>query len=255
MTHSYEVSNLCRSIGVRLAFEFPDKVFGDDYKELNVERNIPALLASIGLEHDLGNPPFGHQGEVAIRQWFVNKGKVGVGGVENDDFKNFDGNAQTLRLLARLQILNDDYGLNLTYAALSALIKYPCFWGSQVKYGYKKAGVFESERDIAEEVWSETGLDEGIRHPLTYVMEACDDIAYSVLDAEDAVKMGYASFYDLMDYLEQHKNNDLKIDKLISKAREKNSEYKCENLSSGELNDMSMQMFIVLCKTPYNPIS
>jgi dGTPase len=76
LTHSFEVSNLARSIGVRLAFEHAEEVFGPDHELLQVKRNVPSLLAAIGLAHDLGNPPFGHQGELAIQQWFFWKGML-----------------------------------------------------------------------------------------------------------------------------------------------------------------------------------
>lgn len=245
LTHSHEVANLARSIGVRLAFEFPEEVFGTNHDELNVKRNIPPLLAAIGLAHDFGNPPFGHEGEEAIKRWFTaNKDEV-FGSGDGTDFLLFDGNAQTFRLVTRLQILNDDFGLNLTYATLAALIKYPSFWTSPDYGGYKKAGVFLSEKQIAEEVWAETGLCHGTRHPLTHIMEACDDIAYSVLDAEDTVKKGYASFYDLVDFLEHHCDGDELASELISNARKKNKEFKDEKLSPNELNDISMQMLRV----------
>lgn len=241
LTHSHEVSNLARSIGIRLAFDYPH-IFGDDHEKLEVKRNIPALLAAVGLAHDLGNPPFGHQGELAIQQWFQNEDTE-----ENPvelDFCQFDGNAQTFRLLTRLQVLNDEFGLNLTCATLAALVKYPSIYGSNRKGGFKKYGIFRSEEKIISEVWEQTGLSEGIRHPLAYVMEACDDIAYSVIDAEDIVKKGYASFYDLMDYLDDH-TEDPVISSVVAAARKKNSEFKKEGLSSKELNDISMQMFRV----------
>lgn len=253
LTHSYEVSNLARSIGVRLAFDYEEDVFGKKHEALSVKRNIPALLAAIGLVHDLGNPPFGHQGEEAIRGWFKDKcDKSEFGSACHKDHLEFDGNAQTFRLLTRLQILNDEFGLNLTCATLAALIKYPSFWDSENSGGYDKFGIFESERKIVEEVWQETGLTQGVRHPLTYIMEACDDIAYSVLDAEDIVKKGYASFYDLINYLTHNSKNGLiapETDPVIisvtRKSNLKNEEFKKENLSSAELNDMSMQMFRV----------
>jgi dGTPase len=243
LTHSHEVSNLARSIGVRLAFEEADKVFGDQQERLQVKRNVPSLLAAVGLAHDLGNPPFGHQGEVAVQQWFS--------ALETDapvdvDFLEFDGNAQTFRLLTRLQVLNDHFGLNLTVGTLAALVKYPSVYGSENKGGFKKFGIFKSEADIIKQVWNQTGLCEGIRHPFAYVMEACDDIAYSVIDAEDTVKKGYASFYDLMDFLESFDKNDVVIKKVVGGARKKNLEFRDESLSSRELNDISMQMFRVL---------
>lgn len=210
LTHSHEVSNLARSIGVRLAFDYPLKVFGAEHEKLNVKRTIPALLAAIGLVHDLGNPAFGHQGEVAIQEWFKENKKKVFGATASDtdanalDFFNFDGNAQTFRLLTKLQILNDDFGLNLTYSTLAALVKYPSFWGSSKKGGYKKSGIFISEKEIIKDVWKETGLSEGVRHPLTCIMEACDDIAYAILDAEDTVKKSFASYYDLIDFLKHH---------------------------------------------------
>lgn len=124
LTHSHEVSNLGRSIGIRLAYDHRSDVFGPDADALKVERTVPALLAAVGLAHDLGNPPFGHQGEESMKQWcrrHTMTEKVGNAA----DFNNFDGNCQTFRLLTRLQILNDNYGLNLTCATLAALMKYP----------------------------------------------------------------------------------------------------------------------------------
>lgn len=248
LTHSHEVSNLARSIGVRLAFEHAEVVFGPDHERLEVKRNIPPLLAAVGLAHDLGNPPFGHQGELAIQQWFQEEHAhydVAL------DFLEFDGNAQTFRLLTRLQVLNDQYGLNLTVATLAALIKYPSVYGGTDKFGYKKYGIFFSEKEIVDEVWVQTGLNEGVRHPLAYLMEACDDIAYSIIDAEDTVKKGCASFYDLMDHLESAGGDDLVIKAVVDSSRKENAKFKeltlgkHTKLSSRELNDLSMQMFRV----------
>ena len=247
LTHSYEVSNLCRGIGISLAFMHAERVFGPNHEQLQVKRNVPAMLAAIGLAHDLGNPPYGHQGESAVRDWF-SSAKPKAKNVEAipKDFKYFDGNPQTFRLITRLQILNDDFGYNLTLGTLAALIKYPCLHETRAAAGYRKFGIFESEKQIAEEVWRETGLAEGIRHPLSFIMEACDDIAYLVLDAEDTVRKGLASFADLMDALS---SDDNKHDPVVLSVKEfsisKNNEYKKEGLSSAELNEISMQMFRV----------
>ena len=238
LTHSHEVSNFGRSIGIRLAYGHREDVFGRDADRLKVERTVPALLAAAGLAHDLGNPPFGHQGEESMKQWCRHHTK----NVENAmDFDNFDGNCQTFRLLSRLQILNDSYGLNLTCATLATLMKYPAF--SKDLHGLKKFGLFESERAVAADVWTATGLDEGIRHPLVYVMEACDDIAYSVIDAEDTVKKRYASFNDLIDMLGGSPSS--LTSRVRDDASKKNQEFKQERLTARELDELSMQMFRV----------
>ncbi|WP_337236403.1 dGTP triphosphohydrolase [Proteus faecis] len=269
LTHSYEVSNLARSIGTKLAYDNTLELFSS-YKKGNgdnLKRNLPALLAAIGLAHDLGNPPFGHKGEKAMSLWFENKYKeiIESENIEEkkdleesnaiiNDFINFDGNSQTFRLVTQLQIINDSFGLNLTYATLAALIKYPrsSFSDNNI---WKKHGFFYSEKDIVNKVWEETGLSENIRHPLTYIMEACDDIAYTILDAEDTIKKGLASINDLFYFLEKTKvenesnkkyETDLICNLLLNSQRKYDEYSNCEGkLTPYEVNDISMQMFRV----------
>ena len=246
LTHSHEVSNLARSLGISLAFE--ENIVA---KSFLPERNLPALLAAIGLVHDLGNPPFGHQGEHAIQSWFKDNPKVfhrsKLTEAMKQDFLRFEGNAQTIRLLTQLQLINDNYGLNLTYATLAALMKYPNSSDKIRKndIARKKHGFFQSEKPMVLDVWKKTGLREGVRHPLTYIMEACDDIAYSVLDAEDAVKKGLVSFSDLISYLKHQGEGDEAVSYVIDKASDKDIEHRSAILSPAELNDISMQMFRV----------
>lgn len=255
LTHSHEVANFARGIGMRLAFDLKEDVFGTLPAGLCVERDVPALLAAIGLAHDLGNPPFGHQGEAAMRAWYIRHLKSEVAQQPDvnqppifDDFFKFDGNSQTFRLVTKLQILNDDYGLNLTYATLAALIKYPRSSYTSSPGKWKKHGYFYSEEKVIKDVWENTGLTEGVRHPFTWLMEACDDIAYSVLDAEDTVKKGLASYHDLIDHLEcwGEGKNDV-INEVLRQTKDKNSEYKelQKDLTPAEINDMNMQMFRV----------
>jgi dGTPase len=288
LTHSHEVSNLARSIGTQLAYE-NEKIFMDYKLEGHggvITRTLPSILAAIGLAHDLGNPPFGHQGESAIQSWF-NKHAENIFPKNNNnyplyynDFLKFDGNSQTMRLLTQLQILNDKFGINLTYGTLAAMLKYPqssSFVASKKSEIQKnkelnnknpdlcpnddliwsKHGFFYSEQNIIKDIWTETGLSEGVRHPLTYIMEACDDIAYSVLDAEDIVKKRLASFDDLIShleyYIEEHSQEKqleeeiAVIKTLIERSQNKKKEFsKPElNLTPAELNDISMQMFRV----------
>lgn len=111
----------------------------------------------------------------------------------------------------------------------------------------KKHGFFSSEQPIAELVQSKTGLGLGRRHPMAYIMEACDDIAYVVLDVEDAVKKGLASFSDLCGYLEHHAMMDSMTSGVVVQAKEKHQVYRkiSPALSPAELNDVSMQRFRV----------
>ncbi|MBA1143465.1 dGTP triphosphohydrolase [Mesorhizobium neociceri] len=214
LTHSHEVANLARSIGARIAGERTD-IFGADLHDV-----VEPILSSIGLAHDLGNPPFGHQGEAAIGNWFkareewifdnrspeqgskkLDKEKV-VEALHNE-FLKFDGNPQGLRLVTRLQTHVDRVGLDLTAGTLAALLKYPVSAGNldETHASNKKLGYFESERDIVRDVRAKTGLSEGQRHPLTWIMEACDDIAYSILDVDDVMKKKIISPDDVLTIL------------------------------------------------------
>lgn len=244
LTHSLEVSCLARSMGYA-ALNNPKLSSG-------LERIIPPILAAVGLAHDLGNPPFGHMGEFSIQSWFQkNKEKVldnnGLTDAQIKDFLRFEGNAQTFRLVTKLQILNDNFGLDLTMATLSALVKYPVA-SDQVstKKIHKKHGYFQSEKVIIDEVWDHLNLQNGQRHPLTYLMEACDDIAYLVLDAEDTIKKGLSSFNDLISFIKVNgDSNDSVTQEVLKNAEEKYAEYSKSSLSPKELNDISMQRFRV----------
>jgi len=254
LTHSHEVSNLGRSIGTSLACEYGIAGCSVPSKP---QRNLPSLLAATGLVHDLGNPPFGHQGEIAIQSWFADNKDTVLRPLADDsqmrcDFLNFEGNAQGFRLVTRLQLLNDDFGLDLTYATLAAMMKYPTSSDQTDKkkgapVASKKNGFFKSEEHIARQVWEKTGLGVGRRHPAAFLMEACDDIAYVVLDAEDAVKKGLASFSDLLAFLDHHGEDDPVVAWVVKESQEKHASYRESEprLSPSELNDVSMQRFRV----------
>lgn len=244
LTHSHEVSNLARSFGVALVTqhklfdEVPDAV-----------RSVPSLLAAAGLAHDLGNPPFGHQGEESVREWFLTRTDAtkSLTRPYQEDLQRFDGNPQTLRLVTRLQLLSDTWGLNLAAATIGALIKYPVDSESLDKNHpwKKKLGVFQSELPVVKEVWEQLGLPMGHRHPMAYVVEACDDIAYSVLDVEDAVKKGLTSFGELMFFLEDVCGEDEFSRDVMKRARIDHDRSRKEKLSPRELNDISIQLFRV----------
>lgn len=194
------------------------------------------------------SPPFKH-GLKKTKIYSEKTKEHGLDDAEKQDFLKFEGNAQTLRLVTRLQILDDEYGLDLTCGTLAALMKYTvpsnqvdkdCGIASKKKHGY-----FQSEKKIVETIFKETGLDTGLRHPLTYIMEAADDIAYSVLDVEDAVKKGLLSFHDILAYLENVGDTNIVIKNLCKNARKKHKDYKNNKLSPAELNEISTQRFRV----------
>jgi dGTPase len=247
LTHSHEVSNLARSIGTSLVFSYG---VASEVRKSN--RNIPALLALAGLVHDLGNPPFGHQGESAIQSWFSDNRKKVLSDLkepqQKQDFLLFEGNAQGFRLVTRLQLINDDFGLDLTHASLTAMMKYPTPSDKIDKnhVAKKKHGFFASEQHVINYIHKKTGLKIGRRHPISYLMEACDDIAYVVLDAEDSVKKGLASFSDLINFIKNHAQDDVLTLRVIDEALNKHHEYQSNlKLSPAELNDVSMQRFRV----------
>ncbi|EHK2280453.1 dNTP triphosphohydrolase [Clostridium perfringens] len=202
LTHSIEASAISRSLGVAIEKWLLEQ------NEINKEDQgkLPALLQVSALIHDLGNPPFGHYGEDIIKNWFnkwlnseeFNKfnnnldENIRLKEEEKSDFINFEGNAQTLRIVTKLQLLNDQYGVNFTYGTLATIMKYP--WSSSdnrfINEGFKKFGYFWSEKCIAKRVQKDTGLNDGIRHPATFLLEASDDIAYLCADIEDGVKKG-----------------------------------------------------------------
>jgi dGTPase len=218
LTHSHEVSNLSKSMGLRMIRKDPG-LFGEKQE---VRDAVPIILATVGLAHDLGNPPFGHQGEQAIARWFITHENLfivpgrpyrdidakkiafdPVPEAQRTDFTKFEGNAQALRLVSRLQNTSGPSGLNLTAATLAALMKYPVASHAtdETHAASKKHGYFASEHEVVEWIRLQTGLKAGQRHPLTWIMEASDDIAYSVLDIEDAIKKGLVSAEDLLAYL------------------------------------------------------
>ncbi|MGQ3322442.1 deoxyguanosinetriphosphate triphosphohydrolase family protein [Pseudomonas brassicacearum subsp. neoaurantiaca] len=236
LTHSHEVSNLARSIGARAYKGARDAFRQQGCGEDSLAEIINPLLLSIGLGHDLGNPPFGHQGEVAIGQWFelrkdwifthIKKGdeplEAPVPEEYWSEFIEFDGNPQSLRLLTRLQTHIDGLGLDLSAATLAAGLKYPVSYLNRDKDDpvRKKGGYFESEKDLVDWIREQTGLEEGQRHPLTWIMEACDDIAYSVLDVDDVLKKGIMSPDDVLVILRQKFSTDGVTGKIKEKFRD-----------------------------------
>jgi len=203
LTHSLEVSNIARNMARGIGNWLFEKKKEIDSKQRD---SIEIIATTCGLIHDLGNPPFGHAGEKAIQEWFkCQDSSFFEFGCEpkkaeqlKRDYLEFEGNAQTIRLISKLQVLADFYGLNFTCATISAACKYIASSNEITDDLHEKSklGYFTSEQDLIEKVQKETGT-ENIRNPIAYIVESADDIAYSVVDIEDGVKKGVITWDDL----------------------------------------------------------
>lgn len=232
LTHSLEVSTVARDMA-RVIGSWLDK----DKKVIDEKqaKAIETIAATCGLIHDLGNPPFGHAGEEAIAEWFKEKDKekiredfwcFGHVGSRKEQLKNdfieFEGNAQTLRLVSRLQVLSDLYGLNFTCATMSAACKYMAP-SDKINKGFhekKKVGYFASEELIIDLLRNETGTDEA-KNPITFIVEAADDIVFSVVDLEDGVKKGVIDWEELKHKLEEYSKGNTDMLRSCFKKAEK----------------------------------
>lgn len=199
LTHSIEVASVGRSIGnqlgVMLAEELPPDVQSSDL----------SLITQVAcLAHDMGNPPFGHAGEAALRDWFTSvehrRYIEGMNCEEVSDLCTYEGNAHTLRIVLNLEMYRGAGGMRLTAASIGSLVKYP--WTSSDANCQGKFSIYQSELLLVEEIFQELGLtkigrNQWARHPLSYLMEAADDICYALLDLEDAVELGVLSPEDI----------------------------------------------------------
>ncbi len=216
LTHSLEVSSFAGSLG-ETVFR---RLMNEGHAEITdyVRESCCDILECAGLVHDIGNPPFGHFGEFTIREWFATNlsllsfnGKP-VDGLLSDrmkaDLLNFEGNAQALRVLTKLHYLIDEHGMNLTYGLLNTIIKYPVTsLGINKRSGNikdKKMGYYLTEDALYHDIAEATGAVD-CRYPLTFLLEAADDIAYKTADIEDAVKKGMITYAQLLAELQSER--------------------------------------------------
>jgi len=193
LVHTLEVASVGRSIGYAvgslLAAELAEASRSPD--------DLGYLVQAVCLAHDIGNPPFGHAGEAVIAEWMTHW-LLRHGEGLDADLGAFDGNAQGFRILTRADAYRDRGGLRLTLASLGAFLKYPWTAGDAraAKGGLpaQKFNVFSTEAAIFAEVAEACGLQG--RHPAVWLMEAADDITYSLADLEDAVEIGIIGYRD-----------------------------------------------------------
>jgi dGTPase len=197
LTHSLEVASVGRSLGNNV-LPFIKAHSSNEIEDL-IEQ-IPTIVSTACLAHDLGNPPFGHSGEDAIRTYFTAnevRYKSSLSPEQWSDLIRFEGNANALRLLTQKMEGKREGGFRLSYPVLASIVKYP--WESTLE-GKKKFGFFQTEKRWYAGIASEMGISQintnplgFARHPLVYLVEAADDICYQIMDIDDAHKLGILS--------------------------------------------------------------
>lgn len=245
LTHSLEVASVGRSLGTIFHNKIQDKR-PDLLEEVPLISEVGNIVAAAALAHDLGNPAFGHSGEAAISRYFTDgdgkKYQDKVSPAEWKDLIHFEGNANAIRILTHPfnGKGNDSYAL--TYSTLATIAKYPCASSAGKNKSFinrKKYGFFQSEQESFKRIADElqllkVGNDPIIyhRHPLVYLLEAADDICYSIIDLEDAHRLKILSYEEVKSYLlplanststearleTDYDDNDAKIGLLRAKA-------------------------------------
>ncbi len=214
LTHSLEVSVVARSlgriVGEKVLLKHPNLI--EEGFKMN---DFGAIVATAALAHDIGNPPFGHSGEKAIGEYFKSgnglKYKEYLSAKQWQDIIDFEGNANGFRILNESKS-GSIGGLRLSYATLGAFIKYPkesLPKKPTLHIADKKYGIFQNDIACFKEVAQELGLissgnTENIsyrRHPLAYLVEAADDICYTIIDFEDGINLGLIEEDYALEYL------------------------------------------------------
>ncbi|WP_250435460.1 deoxyguanosinetriphosphate triphosphohydrolase [Hanstruepera flava] len=215
LTHSLEVSvvgrTLGRRVGIKLLEKYPHLQSIHGYRA----NDFGAIVAAAAIAHDIGNPPFGHSGEKAIGEYFkTGKGfgfKDKLTKKQYQDLCDFEGNANGFKILTESRTGREG-GLRLSYATLGAFIKYPKESLPKKPTNHiadKKYGFFQSEKLAFQDVVDELGLiktgsNEDIsfsRHPLAFLVEAADDICYTIIDFEDGINLGLIQEEFALEYL------------------------------------------------------
>ena len=210
LTHSLEVSSVGRSLGAMVG----DGVIKRHGLKAVYPQDFGAVVAAACLAHDIGNPPFGHAGEDAIRLWFDSpagqQALQPLSAAQRQDFLHFEGNAQGFRIITRLQSPDNPGGMQLTCATLGAFTKYPrAAWlpaDPPPGIAFKKFGFYQDDVALFAQTAEQLGLEPTLpgawtHHPLAYLVEAADDICYRIIDVEDAFRLQQLPFAQVRDLL------------------------------------------------------
>ena len=252
LTHSLEVASVGRSLGKAVGDALVEKYaqLGEDFREF-YKYELPSVVAAGCLAHDIGNPPFGHSGEDAIRSFFRElEGEAGrrseagrrfqdeLSANQQRDFLYFEGNANAFRTLTHHFSEKNPGGFRLTYATLASIVKYPVDslnGFNKQQLATKKSGFFDSEIDTYKEIAAALGIPQPdparnvfARHPFVYLVEAADDICYRVIDFEDAHRLNIIPIGTIKDLFlaffdkEEGYNAREKVEKVFNEINDDN---------------------------------
>ena len=257
LTHSLEVSVVGRSIGRRVG-----KVLLERHPNLvqlgYTFNDFGAIVAAASVSHDIGNPPFGHSGEKAIGEYFkTGKGakyKEHLSKKEYQDLIDFEGNANGLKILTESRE-GVSGGLRLSYATLGAFMKYPKESLPKKPTTHivdKKYGVFQSEKETFVDVANELGLKKKsvtndasfYRHPLAYLVEAADDICYTIIDFEDGINLGLIDEDFALEFMIKLVKDTIDTKKYHSLKHKKDRVSYLRALSIGVLINQAVAIFL-----------
>ncbi|MCA1773776.1 MAG: deoxyguanosinetriphosphate triphosphohydrolase [Halomonas sp.] len=205
LTHSLEVGCVGRSLGMIVG-----ELLRDRLPKWITPADLGVIVQTACLGHDIGNPPFGHAGEYAIRDWFrraQSSGLLdGLSEAEREDLLTYEGNAQGFRVITQIEYNQFNGGMRLSAATLGTLLKYP--WTVRYSGSAGKFGCYQSEQALLSEVADAVGLlpqgeQRWCRHPLAWLVEAADDICYALLDLEDGLEMGILRYEEVVEVLRQ----------------------------------------------------
>ena len=258
LTHSLEVSVVGRSLGRLVGKKIIEKY--PHLKEVHgfKANDFGAIVAAAALSHDIGNPPFGHSGEKAIGEYFsVGNGKKykdQLSGKEWQDLIDFEGNANGFSVLTSSRP-GVEGSIRLTYAVLGAFMKYPkesLPKKPTQNIADKKYGFFQSDKEFFKEVATELGLisnktGDSIgyeRHPLAYLVEAADDICYTIIDFEDGINLGLVSEDFALEYLIKLVKDSIDTSKYNSLSTKQDRISYLRALAIGNLINDAVRIFI-----------
>lgn len=257
LTHSLEVSVVGRSLGRLVGKKLLEK-HPHLQSSLGYQANdFGAIVAAAALAHDIGNPPFGHSGEKAIGEFFI----TGAGknfrsqltDKEYQDLCDFEGNANGFKILTedRAGRLG---GLRLCYATLGAFMKYPkeSLPKKPTKHiADKKYGFFQSEKEAFQDVANELGLLKRSetdlsysRHPLAFLVEAADDICYTIIDFEDGINLGLIQEEYALEYLSKIIRNNIRPENYYALSTKEDRIGYLRALSIGSLINEAVDIFM-----------